>query len=218
MVAHAALAIFAVLALAGGVSVAAATGAFGSASNGNIDLGTLVPGQSGNVTASTTLHVTNSTTYKFQLEKEDRIGGTFSTFAASVSVNGHTYNLTSNESDSHLNLSTGSYKFTLHLSYTVRDHAPSVNQSKVAFLFLHPIENDSQDLETQDHNKQGNTTTDGSLHFGAAGDSGQAQQNNSTRLTLFTLSFTVNGASGISHEDQNQSTNSNKDSIQLALP
>lgn len=217
MVAHAALAIIAVLALAGGVSVAAATGAFNSASAGNIDLGTLVPGQSGNVTATTTLHVTNTTTYKFQLEKEDRIGSTFSTFSLSVSVNGQTYNLTSDHSNSHLNLSSGSYRFILHLSYAVRDHSPSVNQSNVAFLFLHPIENDSNDLETQDHSNQGNGTTDGSLHFVAAGDSGQSQQNNSARLTLFTLSFKVNGVNGISHEDQNQGINRTKDGAQFSL-
>ncbi len=218
MVAHAALAIIAVLALAGGVSAAAATGVLGT-SSGNIALGTLVPGQAGNVTATTTLHVTNTTSYKFQLEKEDRIGGTFSTFAVSVSVNGQTYNLTSDHSESHFNLTSGSYTFTLHLSYKVRDQAHSVNQSKVAFLFLHPVENDSQDLETQDHANSGNSTSDSSVHFVAAGDSGQSQHDNSSRITLFTLSFKVNAANGVS-TDQNQGTdqNNNKDSLQVLLP
>lgn len=210
MVAHAALAIVAVLALTGGLSAAAATGAF-MTSSGNINLGTLVPGQAGNVTATASLHVTNASAYNFQLEKEDRIGGSFSTFAVSVSVNGHTYNLSSEHNDSHLNLSSGTYSFTLHLSYVVKDHAASANVSKAAFLFLHPIGNDSVDHEVQ------GTSTDSSVHYASASDTGQSHQNNSTRLTLFTVTFKVSGVNQSSHEDQSQGV-SNKDSIMVSLP
>lgn len=211
MVAHAALVIVAVLALSGGLTAAAATGAL-TTSSGNINLGTLVPGQAGNVTATSTLHVTNSTAYKLQMEMEDNIGGSFSTFAVSVSVNGSSYNITSEHSDTHLNLSAGTYTFTLHLSYQVRDHAPSTNVSKAAFLYLHPIES-----ETGDHSSQDNSTTDSSVHYVAFDGSNQTQQNNSNRLTLFTLTFQVNGTTASQHEDQNLGT-TNKDSVSLLVP
>ncbi len=196
MVAHAALAILAIIAVAG-MGTAAATGAFSTASSGNFDLGTLVPNQAGNATATTTVHVTNTTYYKFEMEKEDRIGSAFSVFSVSVTVNGHTYNLTGDHNDSRILLNAGTYTFTVHLEYKVRGMVHSANESNVAFLYLHPTGNDTQD---------------GSAGYVAADSTDSGSHNGSSRIVLASLTFQVQGNAG-NPNDNGSSDSNNKDSI-----
>ncbi len=196
MVAHIALVVVAIVAMVTGGAVAAA-GMFNTSSAGNLNLGTLTPGQTGNATATTTVHVSNTTRYIFQLEKEDRIGSTFSYFAVHVSVNGQTLNLTGERNDSQINLSSGTYTFTLQLSYAVRDLVQNVSESNVAFLFLHPVTNEMNENDTDSSH---NGTTDGSIQVVSADNSGTNNQSNANRLALFTLTFLVHGNIGDNNE------------------
>ena len=197
MVAHAALVALALVAIVGGgLGAAAMTGAFNTSSAANLNLGTLSPGENGSATATTTVHVSNGTTYKFQLEKEDRIGSTFSNFAVSVAVNGNTYNLTCERNDSHVNLSAGTYTFTVHLNYTVRSEVQSLNKTGVAFLFLHPAEQENETGDNETHNG----TSDSVVYASSMNGSEQDQQDNSSRIVLFALTFQVNGNIGSEHQ------------------
>lgn len=200
MVAHAVLAVIAVLAVAG-VGTAAATHVFSANSSGNIDLGVITPGQTGNVTATSSVHLANSTYYKFEMEKEDRIGSVFSQFTVSVSVNGHTYNISADHNDSRVLLNSGTYTFTVKLSYRVSDHVHDANVTKAAFLFLHPT---------------GNDTAESSSGFIAADNSGQPFHNGTERIVLGSLTFDVSGNAVSSHD--NGTGDSNRDSVVVSLP
>lgn len=207
MVAHTALAILAVVAMLG-TGGAYAAGAFNMSSGSNLDLGTLTAGQTGTASSTTSIHVANATTYKFEMEMEDRIGSTFSHFGVTVSVNGNTYNLSGERNDSLINLSAGTSTFTIHLSYTVRDHVSSVNKTDIAFLYLHPIEKDLNQNNSGDHNQTGdlntgNTGVQGAGSLLADGSShSNGESNSSQHIALFSLTFQVSGNVGQGSDDQ----------------
>ncbi len=214
MVAHTALAIIAVVALLGGTAAVADTGAFSTASAGNMNLGTLSPGQNGTAKVTTSITVANSSEYKLQKTMEDRIGSVFSSLQVSVSLNGQTYNLTRDEGASHVYLKNGTYKVTVNLKYHVRNEVHSANVTGVPFLFLQQAENETADNESgfihvemhgndtgmQNNNSTGSndTETGDSAPAALPYDDGAAMQNNSSsgRMVLATMTFHVNGNAG----------------------
>ncbi len=222
MVAHSILAIVAVLA-AVGLGATAATGVLTPQSGGVMNLGTLAPGQTGNATATVTVHVTNSTVYKIGLEKKDRIGSVFSKFAVTVSVNGQQYNVTGEHEDSHLKLNSGVYSISVNLSYEVRNMLHTANVTNVPFLFLHPSENENQSGEHEFENETGsNSTQDSSNNVSLfamdnqSGSNNQSQDNNnqgtnatSNSIVLASLTFHVNGNAG------NDNGNESSDSVRV---
>ncbi len=200
MVAHSILAAIAVVSVLG-VGAAAASGIFSNSGSGNFDLGTLTPGETGSATATATVDLANASMYEFELEMEDRIGSTFSHFSLVVTVNGQTFNLTSDHSEKHLSLSSGTHTFSAKLGFTVRDIARSFNVSNVGFLFLHPVES------------QLNHSADHGISSVQASSEGSFQPGNgsSQRITLFTISFHFSGNLGPGHEDR--SSDSNRESL-----
>ncbi len=213
MVAHSILAIIAVIAVAG-LGTAAATGMLTPSAVGSINLGTLSPGQAGNATTTATVHVTNATTYKIGLEKRDLIGSVFSKFMVSVSVDGHTYNITNEPGNTPLKLNNGTYSFNVKISFEVRNIVHSANETKIPFLFLHPAEMENESGEhdfgktgsnnnTQDFasigtiqsmdNKSGNDINQGNNESGDTG---------SNAVAIASFSFHVNGNAGNHNENE----------------
>ena len=215
MVAHSILAIVAIVA-AVGLGATAATGMFSTSSAGNIDLGTLVPGQMGNATTTTTVHVTNNTTYKIGVENRDRIGSVFSPLVVTLAVNGQTFNVTSEPWNTHVTLSNGTYSFNVKLSYAVRDMVHSANESNVPFLFLHPAEMENESGDHEFENETGdNDTQDSGITASlvaadnSTGDNNSQGQNNNEQgdngtnnIVLAALTFHVNGNAGDNGENE----------------
>lgn len=227
MVAQAALAIVAVIALVGGTVAAGESGVFNTANAGNVNLGTLAPGANGTVSATTSVTIANSSEYKIQKTMEDRIGSVFSMAQVSVTINGHTYNLSKDQGESKLQLNNGTYKVTLNFAYQVRQNALPANLSKVAFLFLQPIENDSFENESENHgnlSEVGDNSGNQSLNVNETNDSSQnatsfeqgnsssAGDNNSQRVVLFTMTLKVNGNTVNQGEHETEASNKTEDS------
>lgn len=209
MVAHSILAIVAVIA-AVGLGATAATGILTPSAGVVMNLGNLAPGQTGNATATVTVHVTNSTVYKIGLEKRDQIGSVFSHFAVSVSVNGQLYNVTGEPENTHIKLNDGVYSISVKLSYEVRNMVHTANATNVPFLFLHPSEMENQSGAHEFENETGdnNTKDSGSsiTVFAMENESGnsskvqdynnQGENATSNSIVLASLTFHVNGNAG----------------------
>ena len=213
MVAHTALAIVAVVALLGSTVAVADTGVFSTAGAGNMNLGSLSPGQNGTAKVTTSVTVANASEYKLQKTMEDRIGSVFSSLQVSVSLNGQTYNLTKDEGASHLYLKNGTYKVTVNLKYHVRNEVQSANVTSVPFVFLQQTENETADNDsgfgnvvmhgnntgmqsnsTGEHDNETGDSASANLPFN--GDGSMQYENGSGRIALVTMTFHVNGNAG----------------------
>lgn len=220
MVAHIAIAILAAIALAGtGAAIAVDNGAFTSSGSGVLDLGTLSPGQNGTASTTATISVANNTTYKLQRTMEDRTGSVFSSMLASVSVNGTTYNMSMPGEDCvFIHLTSGNYTVSVNLNYTVRGMVHSVNASKVPFLFLQPIEHgDNAGFHHHDNDTGSNNGTASASVSVTPYDNGDHQDHgNSSRITLASLTYKVNGNAGGNHGHSNDGQAKGKDSVEIA--
>lgn len=205
MVAHAALAVVAALVITGSAGAAVATGIIHTGGADTFDLGTLSPGQSGNVTISTSVDLNSSGLYHLSMEKEDHIGNTFSMFALSVAVNGTTYNLSNGEQDnSGMNLSAGNYTFDITLHYAVRNNVISSNESNVPFLFLHKSDNFGDANHDGQFNGTGVNDSAVVIH---SSDSNMSQQNAHANHALAYITFNVNGNVGQQGDDNSGTDN-----------
>ncbi len=202
MVAHAALAVIAALVITGGAGAAAV--ANGMLHTGGVDtfnLGTLNAGDAGNVTISSSVDLNSSGVYHFNMEREDHIGNTFSTFSVSVAVNGTTYNLSNGEgNDSGVNLSAGNHTFTISLHYVVRNHVISNNETNVPFLFLHKSDGFGDNNQTNELN---DTEVNDSAVVVHSADSNMSHENGPMKFALAYITFSVNGNVGQQGENHN---------------
>ena len=205
MVAHSALAVIAALVITGSAGAAVATGIIHTGGVDTFNLGTINPGSSGNVTISTSVNVNSSGYYHFQMEKEDHVGNTFSTFAVSVLVNGTTYNLSNGEQEnSGVNLSAGNHTFKISLHYVVRNNVISSNETNVPFLYLHK----SDDLsDANQSNIQNETGINDSAVVVHSADSNLTQQEGPHNVALAYITFNVNGNVGNQGEDHSGTDN-----------
>lgn len=187
MAAHAILAIISALAVVGGAGAAAVgTGMFHSGGTSNLNLGTLNPGQNGNVTITNTVYLNNSSSYSIHMDKQDSIGNVFSTFRVYASVNGTMYNLSTGEGNGmNIPLNAGNHTFVITLVYGVRDNVTSVNGTAVPFLYLHAMDGQGQSNNSvRDYIRGGNIT--------APGDNGNNDLHGG-QLTLAYLTFKTSG-------------------------
>lgn len=205
MVAHAALAVIAALVITGSAGAAVATGIIHTGGGDTFNLGTINPGNSGNVTISTSLNVNSSGYYHFQMEKEDHVGNTFSTFNISVAVNGTTYNLNNGELDnSGVNLSAGNHTFKISLHYVVRSNVISSNVTNVPFLYLHRSDDFADLNQSSFQNETGVNDSSVVIH---TSDSNLSQQEGPHNVALAYITFNVNGNAGNNGEDHNGTDN-----------
>ncbi len=206
MVAHAALAVIAALVITGGAGAAAvANGMLHTGGVGTFNLGTLNAGETGNVTVTTSIDLNSSGVYHFNMEKEDHIGNTFSTFSVSVAVNGTTYNLSNGEgNDSGVNLTAGNHTFTIALHYVVRNHVVSSNETNVPFLFLHKSDGFGDHNQTSELNE---TEINDSAVIVHSADSNITHENGPMKFALAYITFNVNGTVGQQGEDHSGSDN-----------
>lgn len=230
MGAHAALAVVAVIALLGSAVAAGEVGVFKAPNGGNVNLGTLTPGQNGTVKASAIVSISNSTEYKIQKTSEDRIGSVFSTLQMTVSINGITFNMTHEQENAKIFLKNGSYRVTMSLTYKVKQIVSSVNGSNVPFVFLQPVSNETEDNATGELGDQLNSTdnlsgsdvasSNGNISSNIVttyeqSDNSTNSNNNSNpgRITLFTLTFKVNASSGNTGEQETGDSSKSQDSL-----
>lgn len=201
MVAHAALVVVALLAVTGGVGAAVATGAVHINTANTFDLGTLSAGQSGSANITSTVSLNSSGYYHFEMEKEDHIGNTFSTFNVSITSNGTTYYMNGGEgNDSGMYLTSGYHSFRISLTYVVSSHISQANASSVPFLFIHPSDRNG------DSNSTGAQDSSFVIH---ASDSNTNVSSGQGKNALAYISFKTVGAQNSEGESEGSSGTDN---------